>query len=77
MKRVVITEMRATATLTTTGRSLTATSIQILRTREGHIVLSRDFADPRVMEDVIGEPPPAGRRGSRTQGRAAGLTRTP
>jgi hypothetical protein len=24
--------------------------------REGHIVLFRDFADPRVLEDLIGEP---------------------
>ncbi len=52
---VVIAEMRAKATVTTTGRSITATSIQILRIREGHIVLFRDFADPRVLEDVIGE----------------------
>ncbi len=55
---VVIAEMRAKATVTTTGRSITATSIQILRIREGHIVLFRDFADPRVLEDVIGEPRP-------------------
>ena len=55
---VVIVEMRAKATLTTTGRSFAATSIQILRIREGHIVLFRDFADPRVLEDVIGEPRP-------------------
>ena len=48
-------ELHAKATLTTTGRSLTATSIQILRIREGHIVLWRDFADPRILDDVIGE----------------------
>jgi uncharacterized protein (TIGR02246 family) len=53
---VAITEMRSTATLTTTGRSFTATSIQILRIRDGHIVLFRDFADPRVLEDITGEP---------------------
>jgi uncharacterized protein (TIGR02246 family) len=57
---VVIAEMRAKATVTTTGRSITATSIQVLRIREGHIVLFRDFADPRFLEDVIDEP-----RGSR------------
>ena len=56
---VVIAEMRAKATVTTTGRSITATSIQVLRIREGHIVLFRDFADPRFLEDVIGEPRPA------------------
>ena len=55
---VVIAEMRAKATVTTTGRSITATSIQVLRIREGHIVLFRDFADPRFLEDVTGEPPP-------------------
>jgi uncharacterized protein len=57
---VVIAEMRAKVTVTTTCRSFTATSIQILRIREGHIVLVRDFADPRILQDVIGEP----RRGS-------------
>jgi len=55
---VVIAEVRAKATVTTTGRSLTTTSIQILRIREGHIVLWRDFADPRVLEEMIGEPRP-------------------
>jgi uncharacterized protein len=52
---VVIVEVRTKGTNTATGRSFTATSIQILRIRDGHIVLFRDFADPRVM-DVIGEP---------------------
>ena len=55
---VVIVEMRAKGTVTTTGRPFTATSIQILRIREGHIVLFRDFADPRFLEDVTGEPRP-------------------
>jgi uncharacterized protein (TIGR02246 family) len=53
---VVIAEMRSTATMTTTGRSFTVTSIQILRIREGRIVLFRDFADPRVFEEVMGNP---------------------
>jgi uncharacterized protein (TIGR02246 family) len=51
---VVIVEMRAKATVTTTSRPITATSIQVLRIREGHIVLFRDFADPRFLEDVTG-----------------------
>jgi uncharacterized protein (TIGR02246 family) len=55
---VVIVEMRTKATLTTMGRSFAATSIQILRIREGQIVLFRDFADSRVLEDVIREPRP-------------------
>jgi uncharacterized protein (TIGR02246 family) len=52
---VVIVEMRTKGTMTTTGRSFMATSIQILRIREGHIVLFRDFADPRIFEDMAGE----------------------
>jgi ketosteroid isomerase-like protein len=52
---VVIVEMRTKGTVTTTGRPFTATSIQILRIREGHIVLFRDFADPLALEDVIGD----------------------
>jgi uncharacterized protein (TIGR02246 family) len=55
---VVVVEMRAKATVTTTGRSIAATSIQVLRIRDGHIVLFRDYADPRFLEDVTGEPPP-------------------
>jgi uncharacterized protein len=57
---VVIVEMRATATLTTTGQSFAATSIQILRIQEGQIVLFRDFANPRILEDAIGGPRPEG-----------------
>jgi uncharacterized protein len=52
---VVIVEMRAKGTVTTTGRSITAMSIQVLRIQEGHIVLFRDFADPRVFQDVMGD----------------------
>jgi len=55
---VVIVEMRAKGTVTTTGRSFATTSVQILRIREGRIVLSRDFADHRILEDAIGEPRP-------------------
>jgi hypothetical protein len=55
---VVIAEMRAKATVTTTGRSIMASSIQVLRIRDGRILLFRDFADPRFLEDVTGEPPP-------------------
>ena len=50
---VVIVEMRAKATVTTTGL-LTAASIQVLRIRDGQIVLFRDFADPRLLEEVTG-----------------------
>jgi uncharacterized protein (TIGR02246 family) len=52
---VVIVEMRSTATLATTGRSVTARSIQVLRIRDGQIELFRDFADPRIFEALAGE----------------------
>jgi ketosteroid isomerase-like protein len=57
---VVIAEMRTTGTVTTTGRPFAATSIQILRIRDGQIVLFRDFPDPRGLEDAMREPPPEG-----------------
>ena len=52
---VVILEARAKATLTTTGRSISAMSIRVLRIKEGRIVLFRDFADPRIFEELAGE----------------------
>ena len=55
---VVIVEVRVKATLTTTGRSFVTTSIQIYRIRDGRISLFRDFANPRVLEDVTKEPGP-------------------
>ena len=55
---VVIVEMCTKGTVTTTGQSFAATSIQVLRIRDGQIVLFRDFADPRVLEDVMAEPRP-------------------
>ena len=53
---VVIVEMRTKGTVTTTGQPFTATSIQVLRIRDGRIALFRDFADPRVLADVLGKP---------------------
>jgi len=50
---VVIVEMHAKGALTTTGRSFAATSIQILRIRDGQITLFRDFANPRILADLI------------------------
>jgi uncharacterized protein (TIGR02246 family) len=58
---VVVVEMRTRGTLTTTGQSFAATSVQILRIREGRIAVFRDFANPRILEDVTGGPGPAGR----------------
>jgi uncharacterized protein len=70
---VVIVEMRAKATLTTTGQSFAATSIQILRIREGQIVLFRDFANPRILEGTIGAPRPEFARVITAQAEAKGL----
>ena len=53
---VVIVEMRTKGTVTVTSRPFTTTSIQILRIREGRILHSRDFADPRILGDVTGDP---------------------
>jgi uncharacterized protein len=53
---VVIVEMSVQGTLTRTGRPLTARSIQVLRIRDGQIVLFRDYADPRTLQEVTGEP---------------------
>ena len=52
---VVVAEMRAKATVTTTGRSISASSIQVLRIHDGRIVLFRDFADPRVVQELMGD----------------------
>lgn len=51
---VVVVEMRTKGTVTTTGRSFNVTSVQIIRIREGRIVHSRDFADPRILEEAMG-----------------------
>jgi hypothetical protein len=53
---LAIVEVRSKATLTTTGRSLAVTSIQILRFRDGQIMLFRDFADPRAFAEITAEP---------------------
>jgi uncharacterized protein len=49
---VVVAEVRATGVFATGGESFTARSIQVLRIRDGQIVLFRDFADPRVFEEM-------------------------
>jgi uncharacterized protein len=54
---VVIAEVSAQATLTTTGRSFTATSIHVLRIRDGRILLFRDYANPRALEDALADEP--------------------
>jgi ketosteroid isomerase-like protein len=51
---VVVVKMRTTGTVTTTGRQFTVTSVHIVRIRDGQIVHSRDFADPRILEEAYG-----------------------
>jgi uncharacterized protein len=53
---VVIAETRTKGTMTATGRSFAVTSIQVFRIRDGYIVLFRDFADPRIFEELMGDP---------------------
>ncbi len=50
---VVVVEMLTEGSVTTTGREFTARSVQILRIRDGRILLFRDFADPRVLDTVL------------------------
>jgi ketosteroid isomerase-like protein len=57
---VVIAEMQATGVVTTTGWSFRTRSIQVLRIREGQIVLLRDFADLQALDEALagsGHPP--------------------
>jgi ketosteroid isomerase-like protein len=53
---VVVVEMRTKGTVSTTGRRFAVTSVQIIRIRDGQIVHSRDFADPRILEEAMGRP---------------------
>jgi uncharacterized protein (TIGR02246 family) len=53
---VVIVEMHTAGTVTSTGRPFTATSLQVLRIRDGRIVLFRFFADPRALAGAVGAP---------------------
>jgi len=61
--------MRAKVTVTATGRSITAASIQVLRIQECRIVLFRDFADPRVVQELMED---AHAEGSPAEGSRAG-----
>jgi len=55
---VVIAEVRATAAITTTGQTFSVTSIHVLRIRDGQILLFRDYANPRALEDALADAPP-------------------
>lgn len=51
---VVIVEMRTKGAVATTGRAFSVPAVQILRIREGLITLFRDYADARVLAEVLG-----------------------
>ena len=52
---VVVVEMSTKGIIATTGRPFSVTSVQILRFRDGLIALFRDFADPRVLTEIMGD----------------------
>jgi uncharacterized protein len=51
---VLIVELVAKATVTTTGHPFTARSIQVFRFRDGKILLFRDYADPNALAEALG-----------------------
>jgi uncharacterized protein len=51
---VLIVELVAKATVTTTGRAFTARSIQVFRIRDGKILLFRDYANPNALAEALG-----------------------
>ena len=51
---VMIVELVARATVTTTGQAFTARSIQVFRIRDGKILLFRDYADPNALAEALG-----------------------
>jgi uncharacterized protein (TIGR02246 family) len=52
---VVIAEVRTRGTIGATGRPFTVTSVQILHLRDGLITLFRDYADPRLVAEVMAD----------------------
>ncbi|QGN32609.1 nuclear transport factor 2 family protein [Microlunatus sp. Gsoil 973] len=52
---VVVLEMRAEVTPNAVGHSITATSIQVLRIKDGQIVLFRDYANPRIQDELAAQ----------------------
>ncbi len=52
---VVIVELVAKGTVGSTGGAFTTTSIQVFRIREGKILLFRDYANPRVLGEALGD----------------------
>lgn len=57
---VVIAETHTRGTVGATGKPFSVTSVQILTFRDGLIAHFRDFADPRVLTDILKDLEPAG-----------------
>ncbi|HUN30434.1 MAG TPA: SgcJ/EcaC family oxidoreductase [Trebonia sp.] len=53
---VVIVEARTKGIVTATGQPFAVPSIQVLRIRDGQILLFRDFVDARALAAAVGEP---------------------
>ena len=51
---VLIVELVARATVTTTGHTFTARSIQVFRFRDGKILLFRDYVNPNALAEALG-----------------------
>jgi uncharacterized protein len=51
---VIIVELVAKGTLTTTGHAFATAAIQVFRIRDGKILLFRDYPDPRELARVLG-----------------------
>jgi uncharacterized protein len=51
---VLIVELVAKGTVTTTGHAITARSIQVFRIRDGKILLFRDYANPNALAEALG-----------------------
>lgn len=52
---VVIAEVRTRGTVGGSGKPFTVTSVQILHLRDGLITLFRDYADPRLVAEVMAD----------------------
>jgi uncharacterized protein len=52
---VVVVELVAEVTVKATGRTIATTSVQVFRIRDGKILLFRDYANPRVLAEALGD----------------------
>ena len=52
---VLVVEVRTRGTVGATGKAFSVTSVQILHFRDGLIALFRDYADPRIADEVLAD----------------------